>query len=110
MALNAKSSSTSCFWRLLPVAVLDEGFDPATVNVAENAVKYYGVTQFLSKYTGNPALELLTSVDNALLGYTGATLSYTSSDPSVIAVENGVMNCLKTGTVTITVTVFAAQL
>ena len=104
MALNAKSSSTSCFWRLLPVAVLDEGFDPATVSVAENAVKYYGVTQFLPKYTGNPALELLTSVDNALLGYTGATLSYTSSDPSVIAVEDGVMNCLKTGTATITVT------
>ena len=103
-ALNAKSSSSSCFWRLLPVAVIDEGFDPATVNVAENAVKYYGVTQFLSKYTGNPALELKTSVTNELLGYSGVTLSYASSDASVISVDGNVMNCLATGTATITVT------
>ena len=97
-------SSTDCFWRLLPIAVIDEGFDAATVNVAENAVTYFGVTQFLSKYTGNPALELVTTVNNELLGYTGATLSYVSSDPSVISIDGNVMNCLKTGTVTITVT------
>lgn len=103
-ALNAKSSSTACFWRFLPISVVDEGFDPTTVNVAENAVKYFGVTQFLSKYTGNPELALKTTVNNETLGYTNAILSYTSSDPSVIAIENNVMNCLKTGTATITVT------
>lgn len=104
MALNAKSTSSDCYWRFLPVAVVDEGFDASTVNVAEHIVKYYGVGQFRSSYTGNPALELLTSVDSALLGFTGAKLSYTSSDPSVISVDDGVMNCLKTGTATITVT------
>ncbi len=103
-ALNAKSTSSDCYWRLLPVSVVDEGFDPATVNVPENAVKYYGVTQFLSEYTGNPALELLTTVNNELLGYSGVTLSYASSDNTVISVDGNVMNCLKSGTATITVT------
>ena len=104
MALNAKSSASGCNWRFLPVAVVDEGFNPNTVNFAENAVKYYGVTQFLSLYTGNPALKLETSVNNELLGYTGAKLSYASSNPSIISIKNNVMNCHKTGTVTITVT------
>lgn len=104
VALNAKSSASGCVWRFLPVAVVDEEFNPETVNFAENAVKYYGVGQFLPQYTGDPAMELLTSADNALLGYTGAVLSYVSSDPSVISVEGNVMHCHKTGTAVITVT------
>ncbi len=103
-ALNAKSTQSDCFWRFLPVAVVDEGFDPSTVNGAEFGVKYYGVGQFLPSYTGNPALELLTSVNAELLGFNGITLSYTSSDPSVISIDGNIMNCHKTGTATITVT------
>jgi len=104
MALNAKSSASGCVWRFLPVSVIDEDFDPGTVNFAENAVKYYGVTQFLPSYTGNPALELETSATNALLGYTEIALSYQSSDPSVISIDENVMNCHEAGTATITVT------
>ncbi len=104
MALNAKSTASGCTWRFLPVSVIDEGFDPGSINVAEHVVKYNGLTQFLNKYTGNPALELLTSVDSELLGFKGATLSYASSDPSVISIDGNVMNCHKTGTATITVT------
>ena len=104
MALNAKSSGTGCVWRFLPIAVVDEGFDPASVNFAELAVKYYGVEQFMNYYSGNPALELLTSVDSELLGLTGAALTYTSSDSSVISIDGNVMNCHKTGTAVITVT------
>ena len=103
MALNAKATASDCYWRFLPIAVLDEGFDPATVNFAENAVKYYGAEQFLSFYSGNPALELMASVDNELLGYTDVALNYTSSDSSIISIDEGVMNCHKTGTATITV-------
>ena len=33
--------------------VEDNGFDPASVNFAENAVKYYGVTQLLTNYGGD---------------------------------------------------------
>ena len=103
MALNAKSTAAGCSWRFLPVAVVDEGFDASTVNGAEIAVKFYGATQFLDKYTGNPAMELLTSVDSELTGVTGAQLTYVSSDPSVISVDGNVMNCLSSGTATITV-------
>ena len=104
MALNAKSTSSDCFWRFLPIAVVDEGFDASSVNVPEHVVKYYGVTQFQGKYTGNPALELLTSVDSDLLNFKGAALSYTSSDSSVISIDGNVMNCKKSGTAEITVT------
>lgn len=104
MALNAKSTASDCYWRLLPILVIDEGFDSSTVNVPEHVVKYYGVGQFLPSYTGNPALQLLTTVDSDSLGFTGAKLSYTSSDPSIISIDNNVMNCHKTGTVEITVT------
>ena len=86
------------------MAVVDEGFDPSSVNAAELAVKLFGTSQFLPSYTGNPALELLTSVDNELLGYSGAVLRYTSSNPAVISVDGNVMNCLDAGTVTITIT------
>lgn len=103
-ALNAKSTSSDCFWRFLPIAVYDENFDVSTVNPAEHAVKYVGIDQFQATYTGDPALELITSVDSELLNFTGAALSYTSSDPSVFSIDGNVMHCLKSGTATITIT------
>ena len=101
--LNAKSSAAGCVWRFLPVAVVDEGFDPATVNPAEFAVKYYGLDQFLPSYSGDPAQELTATVDSELLNIRSAPLSYTSSDETVATVTDGVLHCLSTGTVTITV-------
>ena len=108
MILNAKSTNSGCVYRFLPIEIINENFNPATVNVAEFAVKYHGVGQFMSTYTGNPALELATSASSELLGFQNATLSYASSDSTVISITtaNGktVMNCLKSGTATITVT------
>ena len=103
-ALNAKSSSAGCVWRFLPIEVKDEGFDVKTVNVPEFAVKYYGLPQFLTTYTGDPVLELVSSVDNDLLKFTGAKLTYASSDEKVATVSGNVLHCLSTGKVTITVT------
>jgi len=104
MALNAKSTSSDCFWRFLPIAVIDDGFDPSSVNAAELAVKLLGTSQFQANYTGNPALELLTNVDLELLGINGVKLSYKSSDKSVVSVDGNVLSCLKSGTATVTVT------
>ncbi len=109
MALNAKSTASDCFWRFLPVAVIDEGFDPATVNGAEFAVKYHGMTQFTNtSFTGDPAIELITSVSSDLLKLEGVKLSYTSDNTAVVSIseENGktVLHCLATGTATVTVT------
>ena len=109
MALNAKSTASDCFWRFLPVAVIDEGFDPASVNASEYAVKYHGIPQFTANtFTGDPAIELLTSVSSDLLGFTGVKLSYTSDNTAVVSIveENGklVLHCTSTGTANVTVT------
>jgi len=107
-AINAKSSSSSCFFRLFPVAVIDEGFKFDISGTAEHVVKYYGVGQFLSMYTGNPKTELTTSVSSALLGFANAKLTYKSSDENVVyfTTENGktVFNCKNNGKATVTVT------
>lgn len=102
--LNCKSTASGCAYRFLPVAVKDEGFVFDTQNAAEFAVKYFGVDQFQTNYGGNPALKLVTSVSSELLNFENATLSYTSSDPSVISIDGDVMNCLKSGTAVITIT------
>ena len=109
VALNAKSTSTGCTWRFLPVAVSDDGYTFDQNNAAEYAVKYHGVGQFLSEYTGNPEQVLTTVVNSELLGFVGATLSYSSSDENVIFFsvdENGVVtfNCKRSGTATVTIT------
>ena len=106
--INAKSTGTGCQYRFLPVQVIDEAFNVNTVNGAEYAVKYEGIGQFQASYTGNPKLELLTSVSSELLNINNAKLSYSSSNTSVISFTEAdgkvIMNCLSTGKATVTVT------
>jgi len=105
--LNAKSASEGCTWRFVPVAVVDD-FDPSSVNVPQHVVEYVGIPQFMLNYTGDPALELLTTADSDLLSFAGAALSYASSNTAVINFTEAdgkiVMNCLASGTATVTVT------
>ena len=107
VAINAKSTSTGCNWRLLPIEVIDEGYTFDTKDTAEHVVKYYGVDQFLAKYTGDPALEVVTKVSSELLGFTDATITYSSSNEDVVSfvTEDGklVMHCGDEGTATVTV-------
>lgn len=102
--INAKSSASGCVYRFTPILVKDESFDVATVDKAKFAVEYVGLGQFLKSYSGNPALKLETTVSSDLLNFKDATLSYKSSDPSVISIDGNVMNCHKSGSATITVT------
>ncbi len=109
MALNAKSTASDCFWRFLPIAVIDEGFDKTSVDPAEFSVKYHGVPQFTATtFTGDPAIELLTSVSSDLLGFSGVKFTYASDNSAVVSIteENGklVLHCLSTGTANVTVT------
>jgi hypothetical protein len=57
-ALNAKSSGTACFFRLLPIEIIDEGFTFDVEDAAQFAVEYYGVGQFEASYGADPELEL----------------------------------------------------
>ena len=107
MALNCKSTAGDCFWRLLPITVNEIDFDINSVNVPENALKFYATT-FESKYIGTPSIELTTSAANELLNYSGVVFTYASSNQAVatIVTENGktYLKGVGYGTTTITVT------
>ena len=108
VALNAKSTSTGCTWRFLPVAVSDDNYTFDLNEAAEYVVKYHGIGQFLNKYTGDPALELSAQISSELLGFEGATLTYTSSNENVVYFTTdtpGVVtfHCKNSGTATVTV-------
>ncbi len=106
--LNAKSSSTGCAWRLLPLEVVDEGYTFDVKDAPKYAVEYHGIGQFLEMYKGNPELEVVTSVSSKLLGFEGVTLSYSSDNEAVAyfttAGGKTVFNCGESGVANITVT------
>ena len=85
VAINAKSTSSGCSWRLLPISVSDDGYVFNTDNTAKFVVDYYGVPAFESKYMINAKVELPISVSSELLGFENATLSYSSSDENVVS-------------------------
>ena len=109
MALNAKSTSSECVYRFLPVAVKDEGFEFDTANTAQHVMDYYAVDQFLTTYTGNPQLELVTSVSSELLGFENATISYSSSNTESVRFTEvdgkTILECLDPGAAIVTITV-----
>ena len=107
--INAKSNASDCNWRFFPVAVVDEGFVFDTAKAPQFAIDYFAMGQFLSNYTANPALALVTKVSSELLGFENVELTYTSSNSNVAdfttdAEGNLVMNLVDYGTTTITVT------
>lgn len=107
-ALNAKSTGTSCNFRFLPIAVIDEGYEFDTTKAPEFVLEYNVMDLFKTEYTGNPMLELPTTLSSELLGFEGVTVTYTSSNESsvVFTEKDGklVMDCLAAGKATVTVT------
>lgn len=107
-AINAKSTSTDCFYRFIPVAVSYDGYTFNTADAAEHVVKYYAIDTLGTQYTGNPEKELVTSVSSELLGFVNATLTYSSNNESVVyfTTVNGktILNCGDPGKATVTVT------
>lgn len=107
-ALNAKSTGTSCFFRFLPVSVIDEGYQFNTDNAPAFVLEYHVMDLFKTDYTGNPLMEVPTTVSSELLGFENVTVSYASNnEQSVKFTEQSgklIMECLATGTATVTVT------
>lgn len=107
--MNAKSTSSDCYFRFLPVAVIDEGFTFDVSRAPMHVVEYYCVDQFLSTYTGNPLKELPASVSSDLLGFHNVTVTYTSDNENVVffTVENPgtvTLNCKDNGVANVTIT------
>ena len=107
--INAKSTSSGCNWRFKVLKVLDEGFTFDKANAPQFALDYYAANQFESKYTADPALEVLSSVSSDLLGFEGVALSYASDNTDAIyfAEEEGVLKMhtgSDSGTANVTIT------
>ena len=107
-ALNAKSTSSDCYFRFLPVAVFDDGYTFNTADAPKYALKYHALDQLSKEYTGDPALSLIGSVSSELLKLDNILISYSSSDESVIKFTKQpdgsyLMNCIGYGTATVTV-------
>ena len=107
-ALNAKSTGTSCNFRFLPVAVIDEGYKFDTTKAPEFVLEYNVMDLFKTEYTGNPLLEVPTSLSSELLGFENVTVTYTSSNEKAVKFTTAdgktVMECLGAGKATVTVT------
>lgn len=102
--LNCKASASGCVYRFLPVAVEYNNFKFNLDDTAKFVVEYFGVDQFESVYTGDPALELTQTVSSELLGFADAKLEYTSNNEDIVSFDsNQVMHCKKSGTATISV-------
>ena len=106
--INCKSTAGGCFYRFIPILVINENYTFDLNSAADYAIKYEVYEQFKTEYTANPALEVVTSVSSELLGFTGVTVEYTSSNTSVadFVEENGktIFHTKATGTTTITMT------
>ncbi|MBP3667898.1 MAG: OB-fold nucleic acid binding domain-containing protein, partial [Clostridia bacterium] len=107
-ALNAKSTGTSCTFRFLPVAVIDEGYVFDTNKAPEFVLEYHVLDLFKTEYTGNPLLEVPTSLSSALLGFDGVNVTYSSSNEKAVKFVEAdgklVMECPAAGKATVTVT------
>ena len=107
-AMNAKSSATACNFRLYPVEIIDENYTFNTDNAGEYAVKYHAIDNFQSEYNANPQTLLPVSVSSTLLGFEGATLSYSSDNQSVayfeLTAEGAVFNLGAYGSANVTIT------
>ena len=111
-ALNAKSSASGCVWRFLPVAVVDEGYTFDLSGTAQFVVDYHAKGQFLKSYAWSveksPEFPLVSGVTSELLGFENATISYASSDDSILTfvTEDGVtsMKLVGFGKATVTIT------
>lgn len=105
--INCKSTPSDCFFRLVPIEVIDENFTFDSTKAPAYVLKYHAMKQFATEYAADPALEMITSISSELLGFANATVSYTSSDSNILsfAEESGkiIMHCKNPGTVTVTV-------
>lgn len=107
---NAKSTNSGIVYRLLPIAVEEnKTFSMNDNEVLNFALKYYGATQFLSTYNSDPELEVLTSVSNQYVPFSGVELSYSSDKDAITFVTDTgktVMH-VKDGTGIVNVTITA---
>ncbi len=86
-AINAKCNAAGASWRFMPIEVIDEGYTFNTKDVNEYVWKYHVKDLFQEVYTGDPILEVPTSISSTILGFENASISYSSSNEEVATFE-----------------------
>ncbi len=106
-AINAKCTGAGAIWRFMPIEVIDEEYQFDTKDVNEYVWTYHLDGLFRESYTGDPNLEVPTSVSSELLGFENATISYSSSNTDVAyfetTEENTIFHTKDNGKATITI-------
>lgn len=87
-ALNAKSTSSGCKWRFVPISINDEEFVYPAEKVPTFVMDYYAKGQMFSEYTGDPVLSLVNSVSSDILKFSDAKITYTSSNEDIFYIAN----------------------
>lgn len=82
-AINAKSTASGAVWRFVPIEVINENYKFDTTKTNEFVWTYHVKDLFRSDYNGDPVTEVPTSVSSTLLGFSGAKVTYTSSNTNV---------------------------
>ena len=86
-AANAKSQPTGCVWRFVPIKVSYDNYQFDKANVNSYVWEYHVKDLFEAEYTGDPAMEVPTSVSSTILDFAGATITYSSSNTAVADFE-----------------------
>ncbi|MCQ2771035.1 MAG: hypothetical protein MJ236_04470, partial [Clostridia bacterium] len=102
--INAKSAASGCNYRFVPISIIDPDYklDPKTIPSIVYDCFVSG--SIAGSYDSVGSIEVPTTVDAELLGVK-ATVSYASSDESVIAISNGVLSIKKSGSAKVSITV-----
>ena len=110
--INCKSTASGCVYRFVPVSVKYEDFTfdlTDSEKVTKFALDYYVIGQIKDEYSSDPEVELVTTVNNELLGIANVTVAYSSSDLEVVYFEEVegklVFHTKNPGTATVKMTV-----
>lgn len=106
--INAKSTSSGCFYRFVPIEVVVEDYEFDESSAPQFALEYYAKDQFLNNYESDPASNVLSAVDNELLGLENITFKYASNNEEVVyfeTTEEGIIfHTNNEGVATVTIT------
>lgn len=86
-ALNAKSTSSGCVYRFIPIEVKYENYQFDMSKAPEVAIEYYILDQFVSEYSADPCIELKTSVSNNIVNFENVTITYSSNNTDAVYFE-----------------------
>lgn len=86
--INAKSTSSGCVYRFIPVQVIDENYQFDIKEAPNVAIEYYILDQFISEYSADPCIELTTSVSNDVVNFENVVITYISNNVDVVYFED----------------------